>query len=832
MIFKSRLRQNLPFLLVVLATATHLAISLKLATYWYNNFNLGKYDLGNAVQVVNNTLHGKFFTYTDRFGTQISRLSNHADFILLLLVPFFAVFPSPVTLIVAQCLALSLGGLVVYLLARAVKLSKLAAFLIALAYFLNPDIGYLGLDAFHGITFAIPFVLLSFYFLEKGSRCVTTPCHSEESRSIRTTKNLLSGIRDPSVRCPSDLRMTDCRRYLYGFLLSTFLVLISKEEASLLVAFLGLYAWLVKKQKKLGLVLAGVGLSWFAIYFLIISPAYGPAREASVAQFAAQFPELASGADYVAVVRENPFISRYSHLGSSIKEIVLSPILKPKVVAQGTVNWPYTLRLLGPVGFLALLAPAALLIALPEYLINTLSGGGSMAQKYYGVFHYVSLIIPVVFYAAILGVKRLESIVGRVVTHRHSEPRPVGAKNLLSVRRDPSVRCPSDLRMTANLLAFLIFSSSLFFAFREHNPVLVNPITLASQHLGPSLQQIYNKYSYLLPQKAPEVGGIVPGVPVVGQAPITPSETPSGTVPPVTVPTHGPTVYIQNPKHGGGDAAVYKLLKGRIGAISGPSSLGAKLVVREDYNLFPVHWRESQFVAANFTGAPKTLGSVEVVFGSGVEVNAASFLREAVWEVENDSNYGVLHSGDGLLVFERGLTRPLFESMPVLERVKPIGVSRAVGFYNFGLPEEFVRGTAQLIEFGWEVDKSLVMEKGRQGKESAFSESDSSQSEESDSFPDSGKPIYRNELLEGAPFIAFVAEGDRVAEFYEILYGLFFSLDQAEGPQRVRQLITLPKRLEPGGYKVYLGWYELLGREMPGHAKLKDTIKLGSVRVR
>ena len=281
MIFRKYLRKNFWFLLVLAATAIHLAISLKLAIYWYDNFNLGKYDLGNAVQVVNNTLHGKFFTYTDRFGTQISRLSNHADFILLLLVPVFAIFPSPVTLIVAQCLALSLGGLVVYLLARAVKLSKFSAALISLAYLLNSDIGYLGLDAFHGITFAIPFVLLSFYFLE----CLESGKSKESERKLHSnlrkfrSYGILCRLRSAVVaRLPARFDSAKrtrqrSRRYkkinwgFWNFLLSTFLILISKENASLLVTLLGFYAWLVKKQKKLGLALTGIGLGWFAIYF-------------------------------------------------------------------------------------------------------------------------------------------------------------------------------------------------------------------------------------------------------------------------------------------------------------------------------------------------------------------------------------------------------------------------------------------------------------------------------------------------------------------------------------------------------------------------------------
>jgi len=427
--FWGKFKKNFWFFLVLAAVLVHLAISLKLALYWYNHFNLGKYDLGNVTQVVYNTLHGKFFTYTDRFGTQISRLSDHADFILLLFVPVFAVFPSSLVFVVAQCLALSSGGIIIFLLSRKLGLPKLAATLLSLAYLFNPEIGSLTLDAFHGITFAIPFLLLSFYFFERYTE-------------------------------------TRCRRDLWGLLIASFLVLISKEEVSLLIAFFGLYMFFFRKEKRLGIYYLTAGGFWFILYFFVISPAFGPQREASVANFARDFPDLVpKGATVLRFVRVNPFLSRYSHLGSSYKDLLLSPFQRSSVFWQEVLDGDYLYRLFAPFGFLGILAPAVLLIGIPEYLINTLATGETMTGFFPGTLHHISLLLPVVAYATIWGLHHLGGRFGRYLEF------------------DPTL--PS---------AILVALCALFTGFRSENPVLSNPMSLASRRVLPVVQTVARKY--------------------------------------------------------------------------------------------------------------------------------------------------------------------------------------------------------------------------------------------------------------------------------------------------------------------------------------------------
>lgn len=682
-------RESYWSLLLLLVLIVHFLISLKLALYWYDHFNLGKFDLGNAVQVLHSTLRGKFFTYTDQFGTQLNDLFCHADFILLFFVPLFALFPDPAVLVVAQCLALSLGGLAVYLLGQELGLSKPTGFFIALAYLLNPEVVFLSLDAFHGITVAIPLILLTFYFFERYVK-------------------------------------THSRRNLWGLALFVFLILISKEQVSLLVFMLGLYAVLFRNERRLGTVLSATGLLWFAVYFFLVSPSFGPLREASIARFVEDFPMLVPNGFGTSMVRENFYLLRYAHLGSSYKDIILSPIHKPLLFVRLALNWGYLFRILAPLGFLSILSPAVLLLALPEYLINTLGG---MTSVGYSSPHYVSLLIPVAFYAAILGICRLARLRKKI--------------GKISI---------------ASLSSVLILGCSLFFSITFANPLLVNPLSVASRKASHYLEKV--------------------GV---------------WRTPPAVVEEEGVDrdVYILNPKISGGAAEVYDLLKNRVGAVSGPDYLGAKLVVREDYNLFPVHWKESEYVVADLTRQPRSFRVLTLVTGYLPTVTWSDFLRESVSQI-NENPYGVLYSGNGLVVFERGGGRKLFEELPLLGESNQRGESWGIEVRDFVFPEELSRGSAASFELEWEWEEDGVRD--------------------------------------GLPLLILVKENASEASFYEVAYGLFLS--NAEKLQRTRQTIDIPTKLATGTYNFYLGWYGLRKPEIREKVKAEGLVKLATVVIK
>ena len=70
------------------------------------------------VQTVWNTAHGHFLQMTSGDGVQISRLAAHFDPILAAFAPLWWIWPSPEMLLVVQAIAVALGALPVFWLAR------------------------------------------------------------------------------------------------------------------------------------------------------------------------------------------------------------------------------------------------------------------------------------------------------------------------------------------------------------------------------------------------------------------------------------------------------------------------------------------------------------------------------------------------------------------------------------------------------------------------------------------------------------------------------------------------------------------------------------------
>lgn len=134
----------------------------------YDNFYAGRFDLGNMEQTVWNTLHGNIFEFTNPNGTNIvSRLSFHADFILVLFAPIYFFWQDPRMLLVSQAVVTGAGAFFVYLIAKDLLKNKNLALVFALIYFLNPSLQRSVIYDFHAVTLATTLLLGSFYFMYK-----------------------------------------------------------------------------------------------------------------------------------------------------------------------------------------------------------------------------------------------------------------------------------------------------------------------------------------------------------------------------------------------------------------------------------------------------------------------------------------------------------------------------------------------------------------------------------------------------------------------------------------------------------------------------------------
>jgi uncharacterized membrane protein len=131
-------------------------------------FKTGRFDLGNMVQAVWSTAHGHPLAVTGLRGDEISRLAAHFDPILVAFAPLWLAWPSPDVLLIGQAIAVALGALPAYWLARKHLGSERAGIGFALVYLLYPPTQWLTLNEFHPVALACPLLLFAIWFLDEG----------------------------------------------------------------------------------------------------------------------------------------------------------------------------------------------------------------------------------------------------------------------------------------------------------------------------------------------------------------------------------------------------------------------------------------------------------------------------------------------------------------------------------------------------------------------------------------------------------------------------------------------------------------------------------------
>ncbi len=305
-------QQRLAWLFLVVIVLVYVAWMGDQVILRYDIFKATAFDLGNMDQAVWNTLHGRFFQFTNHgsnwYGEPI-RLAQHVEPILIPLSLLYLFHADPRILLVFQTLALASGALPVFLLTRRILPSwPLLAPALVLAYLYSPAVIGVNLFDFHPDCLATPFLLYALLALTYG-------------------------------------------RYAWC-VLACFLTMMCKEDMPLVVAMLGvLVAWKYKLPR-LGALLFVAGLFWFVITFKVIIPHFNAGAQNN---FWYRY----------AVLGKTP--------GEALRNVLLHPWLL--ITSYVTLDRVYYLAsLLRSSGFLALLAPEWLLPALPILAINLLSG--------------------------------------------------------------------------------------------------------------------------------------------------------------------------------------------------------------------------------------------------------------------------------------------------------------------------------------------------------------------------------------------------------------------------------------------------------------------------
>lgn len=136
----------------------------------YNCYLTNAWDLGVYNQAFWTTLHGKLFYETPDLPSTPggSFLGVHFAPILFLLLPFYAIYPSPVTLLFLQTVFVALGAVPIYLISDEVLKSRGKALAFASLYLSYPVVQALNIYDFHIEAFLPFFFLSSFYCYLKG----------------------------------------------------------------------------------------------------------------------------------------------------------------------------------------------------------------------------------------------------------------------------------------------------------------------------------------------------------------------------------------------------------------------------------------------------------------------------------------------------------------------------------------------------------------------------------------------------------------------------------------------------------------------------------------
>ena len=292
-------------------------------------------DLAFFDQIIWNTAHGRFFATS---FVSYNFLGQHVQPVLLLYALLYRLWPSPVILLVTQALVAAAAAIPLFHVARRLIGSGGAACVVAIAYLFSPYLHHAVNFDFHPETMAPLFVFLGYRFILDGRRWAA---------------------------------------------IGALLPLLALKEDTVLV-LLGV-AWLcvLRRERRLGGILAGIAIGWGALTTLIIMPHFraGP----------------------------SDLEERYGYLGRGAAEILTGLVIHPQRALAHLLVWGMALTLLallGSAGFLPLFAPAELLAAVPLLCFHLLS---KHPPQMHLRLQYSAEVLPLVWIAAMHGLVRVRS---------------------------------------------------------------------------------------------------------------------------------------------------------------------------------------------------------------------------------------------------------------------------------------------------------------------------------------------------------------------------------------------------------------------------------------
>ena len=303
----------------------------------HNSFNTNALDLAKFDQSIWNTSRGRPYQIT--IGEDLV-IQSHFSPSLALFAPLYWLWSDIRILFIAQSLLMGGAGFLIYWhFRRQAPWLGLAVFA---AYLMHPVLHHVNLTEFRRITLAAFAASFAMYHL--------------------------------------------LRRQYAWMAVGLALVLLSKEDLSLLVVAFGVYILLFQKELKVGFLTLAIGLAWFILVPFALLPELMTHDQVEGYQHAA---------------------SSYSYLGATLPEILNTLAARPLVL------WDYIgdparlmalFNFLWPTAFFFLLAPEIALFMVPNLgllMASTTDRMGLLAAW------YPTVLLVILYWAVGLGISRL-----------------------------------------------------------------------------------------------------------------------------------------------------------------------------------------------------------------------------------------------------------------------------------------------------------------------------------------------------------------------------------------------------------------------------------------
>ncbi|MBR6726207.1 MAG: DUF2079 domain-containing protein, partial [Clostridia bacterium] len=193
----------------------------------YITYSAPNFDFGIFVQMFHNMATTLLPDTTCERDMMLSHFAVHTSPVFYLILPFYWLFPSPITLQIAQAAIVASGIIPLVLISRQLKLPPLVTGALSVAYAFYPAVYGGCFYDIHENCFLLPLILWLFYFIEK-------------------------------------------EKYIPAFVFA-FLTLTVKEDAFIYVLFAGLYLILSRKKYKFGIIISVVSLAYFALVAFLMT---------------------------------------------------------------------------------------------------------------------------------------------------------------------------------------------------------------------------------------------------------------------------------------------------------------------------------------------------------------------------------------------------------------------------------------------------------------------------------------------------------------------------------------------------------------------------------